>query len=59
MKYKVKITETLSTYVTVDADCPLDARDIAEEGWRDGVHYLGADDFQAVKFTVVRDRKSK
>lgn len=52
MKYKVKITETLSKWVTVEADCPLDARDMAEEKWRDGEHHLEADNFQSVSFVV-------
>jgi len=56
MKYKVKITETLSKTVTVEADCPLDARDMAEEKWREGEHYLGADNFTGVSF-LVRDAR--
>ena len=54
MKYKVKITETLTRWVTVEADCPLDARDMAEEKWRNGTHYLDADDFQGVSFLVKK-----
>jgi len=55
MKYRVKITETLSKWVTVEADCPLDARDTAEEEWRNGSHYLGADNFQGVSFLVKKE----
>ena len=55
-KYKVKITEVLTKWVSVEADCPIDARDIAEQMWRDGTHSLEADDFQGVKFVVTRDR---
>ena len=55
-KYKVKITETLTKCVMVEAGCPLDARDIAEEKWRIGEHYLGADDFQGVRFLVSESR---
>jgi len=55
MKYRVKITETLSKWVEVEADCPLDARDMAEEKWRDGTHSLEADDFQGVSFLVKKE----
>jgi len=54
--HKVKITETLTRWVSVEADCPLDARDMAEEKWRNGAHHLDADDFQGVSFIVARDR---
>ena len=58
-KYKVKITETLSNWVTVEADCPLDARDLAEEKWRDGTYFLSADEFQGVSFVVKKERENK
>ena len=51
--YNVEITETLSKNVTVKAGCPLDARDIVEQDWRDGNCALEADSFQSVEFTVT------
>ena len=56
-KYRVKITETLSKSVEVVADCPLDARDMAEGKWRDGTLYLGADNFTGVRFLVSEKRE--
>lgn len=56
-EYRVKITETLSKYVTVQAETPLDARDMAEEKWRNGTHYLDAEDFTGVRFLVTLERE--
>ena len=57
MKYKVKITEILSKWVEVDAECPLDARDLAEEKWRDGILFLDAADFKSMSFLVKEEPK--
>ena len=51
-RYQVTITETLSSVIEVTAACPLDARDIADEKWRDGECFLDASDFKSVCFDV-------
>ena len=58
-KYKVKITETLTKSLEVEANCPIDARDIAEQMWRDGIIFLGANDFEGVRFLVKSEGESK
>jgi len=54
-RYNVKITETHSTRVTVDADDPQDARDITEQEWRSGIHQVDEDTKQ-VKFIVSQEQ---
>lgn len=52
-KYKVKITETLSRVVTVEADSPWEAEQLVNDGWHDSDksdYILDADDFDDVEF---------
>ncbi|MCL2301560.1 MAG: DpnD/PcfM family protein [Firmicutes bacterium] len=55
-EYNVKITETLSATVVVEAESAARAREIAEREWQDGVHVLGAEHFQGVTFSTPNER---
>jgi len=52
-EYHVKITETRTRIVTVEAEDSPDARDIAEANWLGGYYDLGDADFQDVRFAVL------
>ena len=51
-EYQVQIKEILAMIVTVEAENPARAREIAEKRWTDGEYILDADHFQGVTFTV-------
>jgi hypothetical protein len=57
--YQVKITETLSMTVTVEAENAMEARDIAERNWKNSEYILDADHFQGVTFTLPKNRDRK
>jgi hypothetical protein len=50
--YKVTITETLKRTVKVKANSEDEAHQMVEDGWKNEVHVLDADDFKEVHFTV-------
>jgi hypothetical protein len=50
--FEVTITETLKRTVRVRASNEDEARQRVEDGWKNEVHVLGADDFKEVHFTV-------
>lgn len=50
--YKVDITETLKTTVTVRANNPDEAHRLVAAEWRDGKHVLDADNFTDVDFNA-------
>ena len=52
-EYRVRITETLTTTVNVLADDPNQARELAEQQWKDGVHVLDAGHFTDVNFSTL------
>jgi len=54
-EYKVRITETLTTVVTVEANCPVKARQIVKKEWENGEHIM-SEHYQDVKFTIERGR---
>jgi len=55
--YPVKITETLTMTVEVEADSELNAEQKANDKWRNSEHILSADNFTGVTFEVVGSRK--
>ena len=55
MKYQVTVTETLETTITVEADPPEAAEQIAEEQWNDADFVLGAEEFTGVTFKAVKN----
>lgn len=50
--YTIAITETLSRLIEVDASDEWEARDLVEQGWKDGEHVLDSSDFIDVDFTI-------
>lgn len=58
MKYKVKVTETLSREIEIDASSIDDAVNKIEEQWDRADIILDADDFSFVDFKVI-DYKDK
>ena len=51
-EYDVKIKETLEMTVTVEAESAAQAREIAEQNWKNQDYILDADHFKGVTFTV-------
>ena len=52
-QYKVLVTETFQKLVSIEAESAEDARQRAEDAWRNTEFLLDIDDFQDVKFHVV------
>ena len=52
MKYEVKITETLETFVTVEANSPDEAELEAQDMWENADIILGAEEFVGVEFNA-------
>jgi hypothetical protein len=50
--YKVTITETLQMQVEIEAASRAEARQIAEERWKDSEYILDADHFKGADFKV-------
>lgn len=53
IEYDVRITETLSRIVKVEARSAAEAEDLAGDRWRNSEWILGADDFADVSFTAL------
>ena len=51
IKFDVTITETLQRVVTIEADTPEEAKEIAEDRWSEGYIVLESDDFVEVDFS--------
>jgi hypothetical protein len=51
MKFDVTITETHQRVVTIEADTPGEAKEIAEDRWNEGYIVLESDDFVEVEFS--------
>ena len=51
-QYAVQIKETLSMTVTVDAKNATEAREMVENGWKDGDYILDAECFTGATFSV-------
>lgn len=51
MKFDVTITETLQKVVTIEAETPDEAKELAEDGWSEGYFVLEADDLVEVDFS--------
>jgi predicted Abi (CAAX) family protease len=51
--FNVTISEILQKTVTVVADSPDDAEQLASDNWRAGDYILGAEDFTGVDFKAV------
>ncbi len=51
-EYEVRIRETLEMAVTVEADSPQQAREIAQHNWKNSDYILDAEHFKGVVFTV-------
>ena len=51
MKFDVTITETLQRVVTIEADTPEKAKEIAEDRWSEGYIVLESDDFVEAEFS--------
>lgn len=51
MKFDVTITETHQRVVTIEADTPEEAKEIAEDRWSEGYIVLESDDFVEVDFS--------
>ena len=56
-EFKIKITETLSTTVTVEAETAFQAREIAEQNWKNSEYILDSSHFKDVTFTLPRSRE--
>ena len=52
-QYKVLVTETFQKLVAIEAESAEDARQRAEDAWRNTEYILDIDDFQDVNFHVV------
>ena len=52
--FEVTIRETLERRVKVEVASKEEAEDIIRQGWRNGDHVLGADDFTDVEFSANR-----
>ena len=52
-QYKVLVTETFQKLVAIGAESAEDARQRAEDAWRNTEYILDIDDFQDVNFHVV------
>ena len=55
MIYKVRIIETLSRIVEIEADDEYDALSIAEDIYCDGGVVLDAEDFDFVDYVINKD----
>lgn len=51
MKFDVTITETHQRVVTIEADTPEEAKEIAEDRWSKGYIVLESDDLVEVDFS--------
>lgn len=51
MKFDVTITETHQRVVTIEADTPEEAKEIAEDRWSEGYIVLESDDLVEVDFS--------
>lgn len=51
MKFDVTITETHQRVVTIEADTPEEAKEIAEDRWNEGYIVLESDDLVEVDFS--------
>ena len=58
-KYVVKITETLSTNVEVEANSPEEAEQIVADEYHDSKHILTSEDFVDVDFKAKEPESSK
>ena len=54
-EYKIRITETLTTVVTVAANDAAEAQRIVKKEWENGEHIM-SEHYQGVKFTIERGR---
>lgn len=52
-QYKVLVTETFQKLVSIEAESAEDARQRAEDAWRNTEYLLDIDDFKDVDFHVV------
>ena len=52
-QYKVLVTETFQKLVAIEAESAEDARQRAEDAWRNTEYLLDIDDFKDVDFHVV------
>jgi hypothetical protein len=55
--YKVKITETLTKMVEVEAENKLSAEQQVGDNWRNSEYILDADDFSGVTFKIIGNEK--
>lgn len=51
MKFDVTITETHQRVVTIEADTPEEAKEIADDRWNEGYIVLESDDLVEVDFS--------
>lgn len=51
MKFDVTITETHQKVVTIEADTPEEAKEIADDRWNEGYIVLESDDLVEVDFS--------
>ena len=56
--YQVEITETLKMTVDIEADNPDEAKQIAEQNWRNSDYILDAECFDGVEFKTVGKQRS-
>ena len=57
--YRVLITEILQKAVVIDAHSEGEARQRAEDAWKNGEYILDADSFQGVEYHVLDECSSE
>jgi hypothetical protein len=57
--YSVTITETLKRTVSVKANSVEEAQTRVEDGWKNELHVLGAEDFKEVHFTLAERQQER
>ena len=55
-EYAIKITETLTEVVIMEASSAQEAKDKVQVAWENGDYILDAEHFQGVTFTIARGR---
>ena len=58
-EYTVRITETLECDVVVEANSAREARDMAEQSWKNSEYVLGAEAFKGVDFKTLPQSRNR